>query len=184
MANTSNRGERKKQGGPGMFSVLQPYRGMIVLLLLCALLGNGINLVLPKIIASAIDSYPSNYNLRQVMLKYVGASVVVFIFTWLQGMVQVYASEKVARDLRSSLSQKISRQSSAFVEASNPSKLLTNLTSDVDAIKMFVSQAIVSIASSVIIIFGACILLFATNWKLAFAVVAIIPIIGGAFALY
>jgi ATP-binding cassette subfamily B protein len=93
----------------------------------------------------------------------------------------VYASEKVARDLRSKLSQKISVQSHAYVETSNPSKLLTNLTSDVDSIKTFVSQAIVSIASSIIIIIGACIMLFSINWRLALAIVAIIPIIGGAF---
>lgn len=183
MGNRSKQEGRKKQEGPGLFSVLKPYKGLIMLLLLLALLGNGINLVLPKIIAAAIDSYPSNYNLGQVMRVYIGASLVVFIFTWLQGMVQVFASEKVARDLRSLLSQKISRQSSAYVEAANPSKLLTNLTSDVDAIKLFVSQAIVSISSSVFIIIGASILLFITNWKLAFAVVAIIPIIGSAFAI-
>jgi ATP-binding cassette subfamily B protein len=171
-----------KPKGPGIWSLLKPYNRMIFLLMLFALLGNGINLILPKIVASAIDSYPASYHLRKVMLQYIGASLVVFVFTWLQGLVQVYTSEKVARDLRSSLSQKISRQSSAFVEAANPSKLLTNLTSDTDAIKMFVSQAIVSIASSLIIIVGACILLFVTNWRLAFAVVGIIPIIGFAFA--
>lgn len=182
MAGKSRQTEKQKPKGPGIWSLLKPYRSMIFLLLLFALAGNGINLILPKIIASAIDSYPAGYSFRKVLIRYAGASVTVFIFTWLQGMVQVYTSEKVARDLRSSLSQKISRQTSAFVEAANPSRLLTNLTSDSDAIKMFVSQAIVSIASSVIIIVGACILLFITNWKLAFAVAGIIPIIGFTFA--
>jgi len=116
-----------------------------------------------------------------VLVKYLMASLVIFIFTWLQGLVQVYASEKVARDLRSRLAHKISIQSHAYIEESNPSKLLTNLTADVDSIKMFVSQAIVSISSSIILIIGACILLFSINWKLALAVVAIVPIIGGAF---
>jgi ATP-binding cassette subfamily B protein len=46
---------------------------------------------------------------------------------------------------------------------------------------MFVSQAVVSIASSIFIIIGACILLLTINWKLALPVIAIIPIIGGAF---
>jgi ATP-binding cassette subfamily B protein len=87
----------------------------------------------------------------------------------------------VARDIRLRLASKISTQDNAFIEKSNASKLLTNLTSDVDAIKMFVSQAIVSIASSLIIIIGACIMLFTINWKLALAIVAIIPIIGGTF---
>lgn len=179
----------KKAGPPGkgakkgdsVFSLLAPYKGMVFLLLFFALLSNGINLFLPKIIAGAIDAYPAHYVLRQVLIKYMVAALIIFVFTWLQGLVQVYASEKVARDLRSRLTNKISVQSHAYIELNNPSKLLTNLTADVDSIKMFVSQAIVSIASSIIIIIGACILLFSINWKLALAVVAIVPVIGGAF---
>lgn len=166
---------------PGVFSLLAPYKGMVFLLLFFALLSNGINLFLPKIIANGIDAYPTNYVLRDVLVQFLIATLVIFVFTWLQGMLQVYTSEKVARDLRSRLSYKISIQSYAYVEETNPSKLLTNLTSDIDSIKMFVSQAIVSIASSIIIIFGACFMLFSINWKLALGIIAIIPIIGGAF---
>ncbi len=154
---------------------------MVLLLLLFALLSNGINLALPKIVGNGIDAWPKNYVLVQVLTEFLSAAVIIFIFTYLQGILQVRTSEKVARDLRTQLAYKISVQSHAWVEVSNPSKLLTNLTADVDSIKMFVSQAIVSIASSVIIIIGACIMLFSINWKLALVIVAIIPIIGGAF---
>ncbi len=181
MAKEVGAGGKPVQKGPGVFSLLGPYRRMVLWLLLFALLSNGINLLLPKMIAGAIDAYPASYVLQDVLVKYLAAALIIFIFTWAQGMVQVFASEKVARDLRSKLSQKISGQSYAYVEASNPSKLLTNLTADVDSIKMFVSQAIVSIASSVIIIIGACVLLFSIDWKLALVVVTIVPIIGIAF---
>ncbi|HRH49797.1 MAG TPA: ABC transporter ATP-binding protein [Panacibacter sp.] len=181
MAKQVGPGGKPQQKAPGVFSLLGPYKRMVIWLLLFALLSNGINLILPKIIAGAIDAYPANYVLQNIVLKYMAAALIIFIFTWAQGMVQVYASEKVARDLRSQLAGKISKQSYAYVEASNPSKLLTNLTADVDSIKMFVSQAIVSIASSVIIIVGACVLLFSINWKLASVVVLIVPIIGFAF---
>jgi ATP-binding cassette subfamily B protein len=60
-------------------------------------------------------------------------------------------------------------------------KLLTNLTADVDSIKLFISQAIVSIISSAFIIIGASVLLLTINWKLALCVIAIIPIIGVTF---
>jgi ATP-binding cassette subfamily B protein len=174
-------GSPDKPKGPGVFSLLKPYRGMIVLLILFALLSNGINLVLPKIIANGIDAYPDHYILKNILTEFLAATLIIFIFTWLQNIVQVYTSERVARDIRLRLASKISTQDNAFIEKSNASKLLTNLTSDVDAIKMFVSQAIVSIASSLIIIIGACIMLFTINWKLALAIVAIIPIIGGTF---
>jgi ATP-binding cassette subfamily B protein len=95
--------------------------------------------------------------------------------------VQTYASEKVARDVRLDLVRKISRQSYRFIEDRNPSKILTNITSDIDSIKMFVAQAIVSLVSSVVIIFGATIILLTIDWKLALAVLTIIPVIGGTF---
>ncbi|MEP7268491.1 MAG: ABC transporter ATP-binding protein [Saprospiraceae bacterium] len=167
--------------GPGVFSLLVPYKRLVLFMIIFALLGNGINLLLPKIIANAIDAYPAHYIVSQIITTYLIASLVIFIFTGLQNYVQVYASEKVAKDLRTRLATKLSVQSFAYIEECNPSKLLTNLTADVDSIKMFVSQAIVSIASSIIIIIGACILLFSINWRLALAVVTIVPVIGGAF---
>jgi len=170
-----------KQKGPGISTLLTPYRGMIFLLIFFALLSNGINLLLPRIIASGIDSYPSHYVLQDILIKFLTASIIIFIFTYLQSIIQTNTSERVARDVRSKLASKISTQSYAYIQETNPSKLLTNLTADVDSIKMFVSQAIVTIASSLIIIIGACVMLFSINWKLAFAIVAIVPIIGGAF---
>ncbi|KIA92430.1 ABC transporter ATP-binding protein [Pedobacter kyungheensis] len=167
---------------PSIFSLLGNYRGLILMLILFALLSNGINLLLPKIIAHGIDSYTNKtFHLQSILLQFAGAIVLVFIFTYLQSIIQTYASERVARDLRTKLSDQISRQSHAYILQANPSKLLTNLTADVDSIKMFVSQAIVSICSSIFLIVGASILLLSINWKLALCVIAIVPIIGGAF---
>jgi ATP-binding cassette subfamily B protein len=172
------------KGQPGIFSLLTPYKGLIALLLLFALLSNAINLWLPRIIADGIDAYThQRFDLRTTLIEFSGAVVLIFVFGYLQSVIQVYASEKVARDLRTRLSDKISRQSHAFIEKSNPSRLLTNLTADTDSIKLFVSQAIVSIVSSVFMIIGASILLLSINWKLGLTVIAIIPIIGGMFFL-
>ena len=133
---------------PSIFSLLKPYKKLISFLIFFALLSNGINLILPKIISYGIDSYTEgDFNMERIVIYFAIAIVLVFVFTYLQSIVQTYASEKVARDLRTRLSGQISRQSHAFVIEANPAKLLTNLTADVDSIKMFVSQAIVSIAS-------------------------------------
>jgi ATP-binding cassette, subfamily B, bacterial len=169
------------QKGPGIFSLLKPYRRMIFLLILFALLSNGINLALPRIIAGGIDAYPAHYVLQTILIKFLIAAIIIFFFSWLQSVVQTNTSERVARDLRSKLAAKISTQHYAYIEQANPSKLLTNLTADVDSIKLFVSQAIVSIASSIIIILGACVMLLSINWKLALTTITIIPVIGGAF---
>jgi len=167
---------------PGIFSLLTPYRGMTILLLVLALGSNGVNLWLPKITAGAIDTYTQHtFDGRDVLIKFMVAIVVIFLLTYVQSIVQTYASEKVARDLRTRLAAKISGQSNAYVQQVNPSRLLTNLTSDVDSIKLFVSQAIVSIASSLVIIIGASVLLILINWRLAAVVLTIIPLIAGSF---
>ena len=170
-----------KPKGPGLISLLKPYRGMMVLLIFFALLSNGINLILPRIIASGIDAYPSHYELKKILIEFASAALIIFIFTYLQSIIQTNTAERVARDLRSKLASKISTQGFMEIEKANPSKLLTNLTADVDSVKLFVSQAIVTIASSLIIIIGACFMLFSINWRLAFAVITIIPIIAIAF---
>jgi ATP-binding cassette subfamily B protein len=167
---------------PSVFSLLNPYAGMVTLLILFALLSNGLNLWLPRLIGNGIDDYNSGrFLFKPVILQFSGVALVIFIFSYLQGIVQTYASERVARDLRTRIAVKISDQSFAFIEKTNPSKLLTNLTSDVDSIKLFVSQAIVSIVSSLFIIVGASVLLLSINWRLGLTTIAIIPIIGGAF---
>jgi len=173
-----------KEKKPSIFSLLIPYRRMVILLILFALLGNGINLLIPKIISTAIDSYAlGNVNFRLVILEFFFAALFIFIFSYFQSIVQTYTSERAAKDLRTRLTDKISRQSYAFIIHANPSKLLTNLTSDVDSIKLFVSQAVVSIFSSLFIIIGASVLLLSINWRLALAVLIIIPVIGGTFYL-
>lgn len=165
-----------------MFQLLKPYSGVIGLLILLSLLSNGINLIIPKIISRGIDAYSGNHlDFRMIATEFALAALFIFIFTYLQSIVQTLASERVARDLREKLSAKISRQSFAYVGEVTPAKLLTNLTSDVDSIKSFVSQAIVSIISSIFLITGSVILLLTIDWKLALAVLVIIPVIAGVF---
>ena len=107
----------------------------------------------------------------------------IFVFAYLQAITQTYASERVARDLRTRLAGKISRQAHAAIQQLTPAMLLTHLTSDVDAIKTFVSQAVASLISSVFLIVGASTLLLLIDWKLGLAVLAMMPIIGGTFAV-
>lgn len=169
---------------PGVLSLLKSYRGLVLLLLLFTLAGNGFNLWLPQIISKSIDAFNGKqYHIKQVISGFAFAVVSIFIFSYLQSIIQTYVSERVAKELRTKLADKISKQNYLFIEKANPSKLLTNLTADVDSIKMFISQAIVSVISSVCIIIGASILLLTIDWKLALCIIAIIPIIGVTFFL-
>ncbi len=167
-----------------MLKLLKPYRGIITLLLLLALGGNALSLLLPKIIGGVIDGVAhQHFSIDQAMIKFSVITVSVFILGYFQSVIQIYASEKVALNLRTELIAKISRQNTAFIEQESPAKLLTNLTSDIDAIKAFISQAIVSMISSLVIIIGAAILLFSIDWELGLIVICITSTIGISFYL-
>jgi len=172
------------KGNAGLMALLRPYRWMILILIFFTLAGNGANLIIPLIIAYGIDSFEAgNYVAKEILLGFASAALIISLFTYLQYIMQTFASEKVARDLRNRLSDKISRQDFLFVQKTDPAKLLTYLTSDIDSIKNFVSHAVASIVSSIFIIIGITVLLLTINWKLALAIIAIIPIITFSFFL-
>ncbi|PWU06455.1 MAG: ABC transporter ATP-binding protein [Terriglobia bacterium] len=178
------RNKPKEPPKPSLLPLLKPYSGLVALLVALTILGNGTNLVIPKLISRAIDNYTrGNFALNQVVVEFTVAGLFIFLFTYLQSIVQTYASERVARDLRTRLAAKISVQSYSYVEKLTPAKLLTNLTSDVDAVKLFVSQAIANIISSLFLIAGASILLLTINWRLALAILGIVPFIAITFQI-
>jgi ATP-binding cassette subfamily B protein len=170
--------------GPNIFGILKPYRLLIGILAILSVATNGISLWLPKVMSHAIDAYAHrSLVLSGVAWEFGLLSFAIFILTYMQNIVQTYASELVAKDLRNSLAAKISQQSHLFIQKVTPSKLLTNLTSDIDAVKLFVAQAIASLISSAFLIVGASTLLLLTNWKLGLAVLVLVPAIGVTFFL-
>lgn len=172
----------KPPKGPSLFPLLKPYRQLILLLVALAFVMNYINLNIPDIIRHGIDAFiRERSKVQRFVSEFLGAAIGVFVFTYAMSYVQTYASEKVARDLRTRLSDRISRQNYNFLNKTTPAQLLTNLTADVDSIKNFISTAIPSILSSVFTIVGASIYLLAIRWQLALCVIAIIPIIGVTF---
>ncbi|MEI8130751.1 MAG: ABC transporter ATP-binding protein [bacterium] len=171
-----------QQSKPNLFGLLKEYKGMVFLLVLFTVLANGLNLFVPKIIASAIDGFAKHsLVISHLLLEFGIVAGCIFLATYAQSIVQTLAAERVARDLRKKTADKISHQEYAYIDAVGPSKLLTNLTSDADAVKNFVAQAVAQVVSSIVLIFGASTLLILTNWRLALLVLAVVPIIGLVF---
>jgi ATP-binding cassette subfamily B protein len=167
---------------PSLFALLAPYRGWIALLILLTVISSALGLFVPRIIGKAIDRFTAgNHDLTGPVIWLSALTLGAFIAGNLQTVVQTYASERVARDLRSRIAGIISQQDYASVEALTPARLLTNLTSDVDAIKSFVALAVASLISSVFLIVATSGLLLWLNWRLALAVLAVLPLIAGTF---
>jgi len=175
-------GVQRRLPGGGLFALLQPYRWLVALLVVLTIAGNGLTLVVPKLISRAIDAYTQRtFVLSTVVLQFFVVALLVFLFNYLQNIAQTYASERVARDLRTRLAAKIATQSYSSIERLTPAKLLTNLTSDVDGVKLFVSMAVATIIASLFLIVGASVMLLTIHWRLGLSVLGVVPVVGGTF---
>src|SRR5579862_6473072 len=173
-----------KPSQAGLFLLVKPYKGLVAALVVLTVLANALNLAVPKLISRAIDNYQKpDFAFSSMVVQFLLVGVFAFILSYLQSVVQVYASERVAKDLRSRLAAKLATQTYSFVEQITPAKLLTNLTSDVDGVKLFVSMAIATIISSLFLIVGSSVLLLSINLRLGLSVLGIVPFIATIFFL-
>src|SRR3954467_2933927 len=84
-----------------VFSLLKPYMRQILFLAAVSVASSGLGLLIPKIISHTIDAYVRHtFVMRTLVLEFGAVVFGIFIFTYLQGIVQTYASERVAKDLR------------------------------------------------------------------------------------
>ena len=165
-----------------MLTLAKPYIWFIVGILAVSLVSNGLGLIIPKIMASVLDTFQNpGFNLSYYLTIILAITVLTLVFSAGQSVLQTYLSEKIAKDLRTDLIGKISRQPFSFIVKITPEKLLTILTADVDNIKMAISQGLIQIFSSIIILFGSAALLISINFRLALLVLTIIPLIAIIF---
>jgi ATP-binding cassette subfamily B protein len=171
-----------KKGNIGILKEIKPYLGLLGLLLLVALINNGLNLWLPKITSQAIDSFSGqNFEISKIIYEMAGVSVIIFVFAVGQSFLQTFLAETVAKKTREKLVNKISEQDFGFVNKVTPEKLLTIMTSDVDNIKQAMTTGLVQIFSSVVLVVGSAVMLLRINVKLGLMVLIIVPIVGLVF---
>ncbi|MBL8015438.1 MAG: ABC transporter ATP-binding protein [Candidatus Doudnabacteria bacterium] len=172
----------KKQ--ESLISFLKNYKALIFGVIFLSLIVNLLTLILPRINARVIDSLQNlTYNKDEALMLFGVVTTAILLFTMVQNVLSSITSEKIAAELRRQLIEKISRQSFTYVNQVTASKLLTNLTADVDAVKQFINQRIVFAFAAVVQLIGSIILLLSINWRLAIPVLLTIPILGVSFGV-
>lgn len=166
----------KKQSG--LFSFLGDYRSKLAILCFLVFVSSSLSLMIPSIIAAALDDFTQGkFVFLNFSLLFAAITLLIFLISVGQNTLSAYLSEKIAFDLRQKIVQNIAHQSLSFINMINPSTIFTNITSDVDAVKGVVAQAIPILFSSVLLITGSTMILFTMNWQLALGVAGIIAVL-------
>lgn len=147
---------------------------------LALILVNLANLVTPQLLRVLIDQGITQLNLNrvlQVAFALVGVAIVRGLFTFLQGYWTEVTSQGVAYDLRNAIFEKLQNLSFSYHDRAQTGKLMTRMTSDVELVRHFVGQGFLQLISALILLLGTLIIMIIMNWKLALAILALIPVI-------
>ncbi len=160
---------------------VKPYKFVAAFLVLLTITATVLSLITPKYIGYIFDAAALRQDYTELVNTMIALILVSFAIGIMQMVAGVYLSQKVAFNLRVAISSKIAKQTFKFINQITPSKLLSILTSDVDAIRELISQSLILLLSSIFILVGAGALMFSINWQMAIAGLLMIPLIAGAF---
>ncbi|MEA3334602.1 MAG: ABC transporter ATP-binding protein [Chloroflexota bacterium] len=137
-------------------------------------------LVTPRLIQVIIDDGIAESNLQIVLsfsLAIVGVALVRGVFNFAQGYWSEKASQGVAFDLRNNLYAKLQSLSFSYHDQAQTGQLMTRTTNDVDLVRLWTGMGFVQLLNTILMIVGAAVILFLTNWKLALLSLITIPLV-------
>lgn len=156
----------------------------LVIVLALSLASNLLSLALPRVAAEALNKiFTANGGLGEFQSSYLGLTLLILVTALLQTVAANLLTENFSAGVRSKLIKKISQLSYNTVNRITSAKLLTNITSDVDAIKTLFNQGVVSAFSSIVLIIGASVSMLSINVNLALLVIAVIPLLFLSFGI-
>jgi len=134
-----------------------------------------------------LDRFLSNRPLTgiaQVAGIYVGLLVFTFLCEYLQTYFMQWTGQKVMFDLRAQIFRHLQRIHVGFYDKNPVGRLVTRVTSDVDAMNEMFTAGVVSIFEDVFVLAGIVWIMLRMNAKLALITFAVLPIIAFATKIF
>jgi ATP-binding cassette subfamily B protein len=98
------------------------------------------------------------------------------VFSFVQTFMAQTVSQNVAFEFRNELFEKIQRLSFSYHDRNRTGQLMIRATDDVERLRMFIGQGLVLALQALVLLIGALVILFLTNWKLMLVVMPILPL--------
>lgn len=163
-----------------MFLYTRPYKHLMFGAVILIITASFFQLLGPYFTKLAIDDYikVGNYEgLYFIVILYLGVLVLTFIIQYAQVYVTQYLGQKLMYDLRSQIFNHLQRQSLSFFDKNPVGRLMTRVTSDVQALNEMFTQGVVSIFGDLFLLTGIILVMLSINFKLALWTFSVIPIL-------
>ncbi|MCE5258794.1 MAG: ABC transporter ATP-binding protein/permease [Chloroflexi bacterium] len=145
------------------------------------------SLAVPRLSQTILDQGLGQGNLQVVIslsLVMLGLAAAQGFLQFANGALGARTAQGIAFDMRNVLYSKIQSLSFSYHDRAQTGQLLTRATSDVEMVQRFLGTGLIQLISAALMMIGALILLFTTNWRLALVMVVIIPVTGIIFSLF
>lgn len=163
-----------KQAYANLLHYIGKYRGMILTAAVLSLAGAVLNLIGPgqlsKITNLITDGLSSHINIAAIV--HIAALLAVlyllgFIFNYAQGWLMATVSQRVTQNMRRDIARKIDRLPLQYFDTHTTGDVLSRVTNDVDTVSQSMNQSFSTLVSSICLLLGSVIMMFATNWIMA-----------------
>ena len=162
-----------------VFSYLTPYWKQLVLVLICIVVSSVFTLMPSVLTGKIIDDGLIGRNLP-VLIKLIILSFAVTVAANLIGVLESYLNTWIAQhitfDMRNAMFRHLEMMSQRFFTANNQGDIITRMTSDIDGVKMVITNTFTSILSNSITLIVALIAMYQRNWILATIGIIIVPL--------
>jgi ATP-binding cassette subfamily B multidrug efflux pump len=159
---------------------LRPYRGSAFLALVAIISGSVLQLAQPYLMKIAIDRYIPAGNLSGMNLVaagYLAIIVASFCLDFSQTWLLQNTGQRIMFDMRAQIYAHLQRLDLRYYDRNPVGRLMTRVTTDVDAINDMFTSGVVSIFGDVFTLAGIMIVMLTMNWRLALVAFAVLPLI-------
>jgi ATP-binding cassette subfamily B protein len=178
-----------------LLTYLRPYKLQAGISLVAILLKAGLDVIGPYLTKVAIDRYmtakPSTHptaftrwlspnpaaGITQVAAIYAAALVVSYLLEFVQTYLLQWTGQKVMFDIRSEIFRHIQRMHVSFFDRNPVGRLVTRLTSDVDALNEMFTSGVFAIFEDVFVLSLIVFIMLRMSWWLALIAFAVMPLI-------
>jgi ATP-binding cassette subfamily B protein len=134
----------------------------------------------PYLTQIAVDKYiiPGDYNgLVKIITIYIGVLVGSFLIRYLQILLTQYVGQKIIYDLRNQIFSHLQRLHQQYFDKNPVGRLMTRVTSDVEALNEMFTQGLVMIFGDIFLITGIVIMMVSIHLELALWTFSVIPLL-------
>src|ERR1700689_3824428 len=184
-----------------LLTYLRPYKWHVVVALAAIILKSALDVLGPYLTKIAIDKYLATSGnshswigdrlssapltgIAQIGGLYVGILIFPFVLEFIQASLIQWTGQKVMFDLRKQIFRHLQFMHVGFFDKNPVGRLVTRVTTDVDALNDMFTAGVVSIFEDIFVLAGILAIMLNMNWRLALITFAVLPVIFYATSIF